>query len=137
MVIVEQFKHSDKTFVAGENRIYIGELPPHMALTGVPRDVARNGMFQLIGREDNMLHFKTGMRYATSCWGKVLKSLQTGQELCFVEYEGARIRLEASYYMTGGRKLTQERLDSLRTDDGRSLRQFLADEASKPIEERL
>ena len=136
-MVIEQFKHSDKTFVAGENRIYIDELPPHLAHIGVPRDVARNGMFKLIGREGNMLHFKTGTRYSTSCSGKVLTSLQTGQELCFVEYEGARIRLEASYYMTGGRKLTQERLDSLRTDDGRTLRQFLADEASKPLEERL
>lgn len=110
-MVIEQFKHSDKTFVAGENRIYIGELPPHLAHIGVPRDVARNGMFKLIGREGNMLHFKTGTRYSTSCSGKVLTSLQTGQELCFVEYEGARIRLEASYYMIGGRKLTQERLD--------------------------
>ena len=92
----DPFKHSDKEFVAGVNRVYIGELPPHLAHTGVPRDVARNGMFKLIGREGNMLHFKTGTRYSTSCSGKVLTSLQTGQELCFVEYEGARIRLEAS-----------------------------------------
>lgn len=61
-MVIEQFKHSDKTFVAGENRIYIGELPPHLAHIGVPRDVARNGMFKLIGREGNMLHFKTGTR---------------------------------------------------------------------------
>jgi hypothetical protein len=54
-----------------------------------------------------------------------------------VEYRGARIKLDASYYMTGGRKLTKERLDSLRTDDGRTLRHFLADEAAKPLEERL
>jgi hypothetical protein len=125
----DPFKHSDKTFVAGENRIYIGELPPHLAHTGVPKDVARSGRFQLIGREGNMLHFKTGMRYATSCSGKVLTSLQTGNEICFVEYRGARIKLDASYYMTGGRKLTKEDLDSLRTDDGRTLRQFLEDEA--------
>ena len=84
-----------------------------------------------------MLHFKTGTRYATSCSGKVLTSLQTGNEICFVEYRGARIKLDASYYMTGGRKLTKEDLDSLRTDDGRTLRQFLADEAAKPLEERL
>ena len=133
----DPFKHSDKAFVAGVNRVYIGELPPHLAHTGVPRDVARNGLFKLIGREGNMLHFKTGMRYATSCSGKVLTSLQTGGEICFVEYRGARIKLDASYYMTGGRKLTKEDLDSLRTDDGRTLRQFLADEAAKPLEERL
>ena len=133
----DPFKHSDKAFVAGVNRVYIGELPPHLAHTGVPRDVARNELFKLIGREGNMLHFKTGTRYATSCSGKVLTSLQTGNEICFVEYRGARIKLDASYYMTGGRKLTKERLDSLRTDDGRTLRQFLADEAAKPLEERL
>ena len=133
----DPFKHSDKEFVAGVNRVYIGELPPHLAHTGIPKDVARSGRFQLIGREGNMLHFKTGMRYATSCSGKVLTSLQTGNEICFVEYKGARIKLDASYYMTGGRKLTKEDLDSLRTDDGRTLRQFLADEAAKPLEERL
>ena len=133
----DPFKHSDKEFVAGVNRVYIGELPPHLAHTGVPKDVARSGRFQLISREGNMLHFKTGTRYATSCSGKVLTSLQTGNEICFVEYRGARIKLDASYYMTGGRKLTKEDLDSLRTDDGRTLRQFLADEAAKPLEERL
>jgi hypothetical protein len=125
----DPFKHSDKEFVAGVNRVYIGEQPPHLAHTGVPKDVARSGRFQLIGREGNMLHFKTGTRYATSCSGKVLTSLQTGNEICFVEYRGARIKLDASYYMTGGRKLTKEDLDSLRTDDGRTLRQFLEDEA--------
>ena len=117
--------------------VYLADLPPHLAHRGVPSDVARTGMFKLIGREGNMLHFKTGTRYATSCSGKVLTSLQTGNEICFVEYRGARIKLDASNYMYGGRKLTQERLDSLRTDDGRTLRQFLADEAAKPLEERL
>ena len=117
--------------------VYLEDLPSHLAHRGVPSDVARTGMFKLIGREGNMLHFKTGTRYATSCSGKVLTCLQTGNEICFVEYRGARIKLDASYYMTGGRKLTKERLDSLRTDDGRTLRQFLADEAAKPLEERL
>lgn len=124
----DPFRHSDKTFVAGENRVYIGELPSHMARVGVPKDVARSGLFQLVSREGNMLHFKTGMRYATSCSGKVLTSLQTGNELCFVEYKGARIKLEASYYMHGGRKLTQDEMDRRR--------QFLADEAAKPVEKR-
>lgn len=117
--------------------VYLADLPSHLARRGVPSDVARTGMFKLIGREGNMLHFKTGTRYATSCSGKVLTSIQTGNEICFVEYRGARIKLDASNYMYGGRKLTQERLDSLRTDDGRTLRQFLADEAAKPLEERL
>lgn len=117
--------------------VYLADLPSHLAHRGVPSDVARTGMFELIGREGNMLHFKTGTRYATSCSGKVLTSLQTGNEICFVEYRGARIKLEASNYMHGGRRVTQEELDSLRTDDGRTLRQFLADEAAKPLEERL
>ena len=117
--------------------VYLADLPSHLARRGVPSDVARTGRFKLIGREGNMLHFKTGTRYATSCSGKVLTSLQTGNEICFVEYRGARIKLDASNYMYGGRKLTQERLDSLRTDDGRTLRQVLADEAAKPLEERL
>ncbi len=38
--------------------------------------------------------------------------------------------------MAGGRKLTQETLDSMWTDDGRTLRQFLADEAAKLQKER-
>lgn len=117
--------------------VYLADLPPHLAHRGVPSDVARTGMFKLIGREGNMLHFKTGTRYATSCSGKVLTSLQTGNEICFVEYRGARIKLDASNYMYGGRRVTQEVWDNFRTDDGRTLRQFLADEAAKPLEERL
>ena len=117
--------------------VYLADLPPHLAHRGVPSDVARTGMFELIGREGNMLHFKTGTRYATSCSGKVLTSLQTGNEICFVEYRGARIKLDASNYMYGGRRVTQEVWDNFRTDDGRTLRQFLADEAAKPLEERL
>ena len=117
--------------------VYLADLPSHLAHRGVPSDVARTGMFKLIGRAGNMLHFKTGTRYATSCSGKVLKSLQTGNEICFVEYRGARIKLDASNYMYGGRRVTQEVLDNFRTDDGRTLRQFLADEAAKPLEERL
>lgn len=117
--------------------VYLADLPSHLAHRGVPSDVARTGMFKLIGREGNMLHFKTGTRYATSCSGKVLTSLQTGNEICFVEYRGARIKLDATNYMHGGRRVTQEVLDNFRTDDGRTLRQFLADEAAKPLEERL
>ena len=41
-----------------------------------------------------------------------------------------------SFLFFGNSPLFQERLDSLRTDDGRTLRQFLADEAAKPLEER-
>jgi hypothetical protein len=99
--------------------------------------VARTGFFRLVDRQGNTLHFKTGMRYATSCSGKVLTNPKTGEEICFVEYRGSRIMLEASRYMDGGRRVTREELDTLRTDDGRTLGQFLADEAAKPLEERL
>ena len=134
---MDMFKHSDKVFVAEDNRNYIGELPHHLAHKGVPRDVARTGFFKLVGREGSTLQFKTGMKYLTPCQGKVLTNPKTGEEICFVEYRGSRIMLEASRYMHGGRRVTREELDTLRTDDGRTLGQFLADEAAKPLEERL
>ena len=131
------FKHSDKVFVAEDNRNYIGELPHHLAHKGVPRDVARTGFFNLVGREGSSLQFKTGMKYLTPCQGKVLTNPKTGEEICFVEYRGSRIMLEASHYMHGGRRVTREEMNTLYTDDGRTLGQFLADEAAKPLEERL
>ena len=134
---MDMFKHSDKVFVAEDNRNYIGELPHHLAHKGVPRDVSRTGFFKLVGREGSTLQFKTGMKYLTPCQGKVLTNPKTGEEICFVEYRGSRIMLEASHYMHGGRRVTREELDTLRTDDGRTLGQFLADEAAKPFEERL
>ena len=134
---MDMFKHSDKVFVAEDNRNYIGELPHHLAHKGVPKDVSRTGFFKLVGREGSTLQLKTGMKYLTSCQGKVLTNPKTGEEICFVEYRGSRIMLEASHYMHGGRRVTREELDTLRTDDGRTLGQFLADEAAKPLEERL
>ena len=134
---MDMFKHSDKVFVAEDNRNYIGELPHHLAHKGVPKDVARTGFFKLVGREGSTLQFKTGMKYLTPCQGKVLTNPKTGEEICFVEYRGSRIMLEASHYMHGGRRVTREEMDTLRVGDGRTLGQFLADEAAKPLEERL
>ena len=134
---MDMFKHSDKVFVAEDNRYYIGELPHHLAHKGVPRDVSRTGFFKLVGREGSTLQFKTGMKYLTPCQGKVLTNTKTGEEICFVEYRGSRIMLEASHYMHGGRRVTREEMNTLYTDDGRTLAQFLADEAAKPLEERL
>ena len=131
------YKHSEKLFVAEDNRNYIGELPHHLAHKGVPRDVSRTGFFKLVGREGSTLLFKTGMKYLTPCQGKVLTNPKTGEEICFVEYRGSRIMLEASRYMDGGRRVTREEMDTLYTDDGRTLAQVLADEAAKPLEERL
>ncbi len=130
------FKHADKTFVVGENRSYIAELPRHSAHKGLPSDVARTALFKLDSREGNLLTFKHGAGYRTPISGKVLTNPKMGEEICFLDYHGSRIMLEASHYMHGGRKVSQERLDTLRTDDGRTLRQFLKDEAEKPLEER-
>lgn len=107
-----------------------------MAHKGVPSDVARTAFFKLVERQGSTLQFKTGMKYLTPCQGKALTNPKTGEEICFVEYRGARIMLEASHYMHGGRRVSEKEMDTLRTDDGRTLRQYLADEAAKPLEER-
>jgi hypothetical protein len=85
----------------------------------LPSNVARTGFFRLVDRKDNTLHFKTGIRYASSCSGKVLTNQKTCEEICFVDYRGSRIMLEASRYMSGGSRVTREEMDTLRTDDGR------------------
>ena len=90
---MDMFKHSDKVFVAEDNRNYIGELPHHLAHKGVPKDVSRTGFFKLVGREGSTLQFKTGMKYLTPCQGKVLTNHKTGEEICFVEYRGSRIMI--------------------------------------------
>ena len=133
----DPFKHTDKTFVVGENRSYIAELPHHLAHKGLPSDVARTELFKLDSRKGNHLTFKHGVRYRTPISGKVLSNPKPGEEICFLDYSGSRLMLEASHYMHGGRRFSQERLDTLRTDDGRTLRQFLKDEAARPLEERL
>ncbi len=102
----DPFKHTDKTFVVGENRIYIAELPHHLAHKGLPSDVARTELFKLDSREGNLLTFKHGVRYRTPISGKVLTNLKTGEEICFLDYRGSRIMLEASHYMHGGRKVS-------------------------------
>ena len=59
----DPFKHTDKTFVVGENRSYIAELPHHLAHKGLPSDVARTALFKLDSREGNLLTFKHGVGY--------------------------------------------------------------------------
>ena len=83
---MDMFKHSDKVFVAEDNRNYIGELPHHLAHKGVPRDVSRTGFFKLVGREGSTLQFKTGMKYLTPCQGKVLTNPKTGEEIWSYSY---------------------------------------------------
>ena len=131
----DPFKHADKTFVVGENRIYIAKLPHHLAHKGLPSDVARTELFKLDSREGNLLTFKHGGGYRTPISGKVLTNPKTGEEICFIDYRGSRIMLEVSHYMHGGRRVSEEKLDTLRTDEGRTLRQFLKDEAAKLLEE--
>jgi hypothetical protein len=130
------FNHSDKVFVAGENLIYHCELPSHLAKTGLPKNVARTELFRLDERNGNTLIFKSGKLYATTYIAKALQNPKTGAEICFVEYNGTRVMLDASKYMHGGRKVSKETLDSAFTADGRTLRQYLADEAAKPLDER-
>lgn len=132
----DPFKHADKTFVAGENRVYIAELPHHLAHKGLPSDVARTALFKLDSREGNLLTFKHGVGYRTPISGKVLTNPKTGEEISFLDYRGSRIMLVASHYMHGGRKVSREEMDTLHTEDGRTLHQFLKDEAAKRLEER-
>lgn len=132
----DPFKHADKAFVAGENRSYIAELPHHLAHKGLPSDVAHTTLFKLDLREGNLLTFKHGIGYRTPISGKMLTNPKTGEEICFLNFRGSRIMLEASHYMHGGRKVSREEMDTLRTDNGRTLRQFLKDEAEKPLEKR-
>ncbi|MBO5134658.1 MAG: hypothetical protein J6C15_05860 [Bacteroidaceae bacterium] len=132
----DPFKYADKTFVAGENRVYIAELPHHLAHKGLPSDVARIQLFKLDLREGNLLTFKHGKRYSFPVSGKVLTNPKTGEEICVLNFRGSRIMLEASHYMHGGRKVSREEMDTLHTEDGRTLHQFLKDEAAKRLEER-
>ena len=118
--------------------VYLADLPSHLAHRGVPSDVARTGMFKLYKRENNELVFNTNKRDDHNLYrARVLKSPTTGNEVCYIQFRGSRILLDASNYKHGGRRVTQEVLDNFFTDDGRTLRQFLADEAAKPLEERL
>lgn len=128
--------NKSKVFVTGENIVYHCELPSHLAKKGFPKNVARTELFRLDERNGNTLTFKSGIGYRTTYTAKALQNPKTGGEICFVEYKGARIMLDAAQYFKGGRKITHERMDSLRTGGGRTLRQYLADEAAKPLKER-
>lgn len=128
------WKTTEKKFVAS-NRIYFGELPPHLAHVGVPQSVARDGMFYLTEREGNQLTFyihHLGSRdNKITLTAKVLTNPTTGEEVCYVNYEGTRILLQASTFMTGGRRLTKEEMEKKFVADGRTVWQFLQDEQAK------
>ena len=116
---------NDMTFKAGENLVYIADLPAHLAHTDVPKNVARHEHFKLVQRSGNELVFKSGTGYATEYRAKALKSPSTGLEICFVNYRSARLLLESTRYMQGGSSITQEDLDTLIVYNGQTLREFL------------
>ena len=118
---------NDKTFKAGENLVYIADLPAHLAHTDVPKSVAYEQLFKLVQRNGNELIFKSGAGYATEYRAKALKSTSTGKEICFVNYRGERLLLESIRYMHGGRSITQEDLDRWIVYNGQTLREFLKD----------
>ena len=136
-----------KVFVAGEKLIYHCELPSYLAKTGLPKNVARTELFRLDERNGNTLIFKSGIGYRSTYTAKALQNPKTGAEICFVEYKGTRVMLDASQYFKGARRISREALNSnveaewdeqigdfVKTDDcGTTLKEFL----KKKAEERL
>ena len=120
-------------FVADDNRIrvYQAELPPHLAEPGLPKDVARLAYFELKSRNGNELTFLGDAGYRTEYHCKALKSPTTGKEVCYVTFRGVRLLLEAQVYIRRYSKPITDLLDNGRVADGRTLRQYLADEAAK------
>jgi hypothetical protein len=126
-------KNPNHVFIAGQRIVYLADLPHHLAHKGVPKDVARIGLFRLDERQGNKLIFKSDLRYANSYPARVLISPKTGEEICFVEFHGSRIMLEAKRYMYGCRPVTREDLETLHVEDGRTAGAFLEDEAKRII----
>ena len=136
--------NKSKVFVAGENLVYYGELPIHLAKKGVSKNVARTELFRLAERNGNILTFKSGNLYAITYTAKALQNPKNGNEICFVEYKGARIMLDASQSFKGGRRISQESLshtveaewdeqkgDFVKTDEcGTTAKEFLEKKAT-------
>lgn len=136
-----------KVFVAGENLVYHCELPLHLAKKGLPKNVARTELFRLDERNGNTLTFKNGIGYRNTYTAKALQNPKTGGEICFVEYKGTRIMLDAMQYFKGGRRISRESLNStveaeldeqkgdfVKTDDcGTTLKEFLDKKANETI----
>ena len=139
-----EYKKS-KVFVAGENLVYYGELPLHLAKKGVSKNVARTELFRLVERNGNTLIFKSGIGYRSTYTAKALQNPKTGGEICFVEYKGTRVMLDASQYFKGGRRISRESLNSnveaewdeqkgdfVKTNDcGTTLKEFLEKKAEE------
>ena len=125
------FHPASLEFVADEYHHYEAELPLHLAEPGLPKDVARLVFFKLKSRNNNELTFLGDVGYRTEFHTKALKSPSTGKEVCYITFRGVRLLLEAPVYMYGGRPVTDFELDNGRVADGRTLRQYLADEETK------
>ena len=97
-----------KTFQAGENRVYIADLPAHLAHSDRPRNVACKELFKLVQRNGNELIFQSGDHYAAEYRSKAYKSPSTGVEICLVAYRGIRLILEATRYLHGGRPVVNQ-----------------------------
>jgi hypothetical protein len=54
-----------------------------------------------------------------------------GKEVCYITFRGVRLLLEASVYIRRGKPVTDFELDNGRVADGRTLRQYIADETAK------
>ena len=76
------------------------------------KKIARTELFRLDERNGNTLTFKSGKRYASTYTAKALQNTKTGGEICFVEYNGTRVMLDASQYFKGGRRISRESLNS-------------------------
>ena len=125
------FHPTSLEFVADDNRDYRAVLPPHLAEPGLPKDVARLVYFRLTSRNGNELTFLGDLGYRREYHCKVLKSPTTGKEVCYVNFRGERLLLEASVYIRRGKPVTDFELDNGRVADGRTLRQYIADETAK------
>ena len=137
--------NKSKVFISGENLVYYGELPLHLAKKGVSKNVARTELFRLDERNGNTLIFKSGKLYASTYIAKALQNTKTGGEICFVEYKGTRVMLDASQYFKGGRRISRESLNSnveaerdeqkgdfVKTNDcGTTLKEFLEKKAEE------
>lgn len=127
------FHPTSLEFVVDDNRDYRAVLPPHLAEPGLPKDVARLVYFRLKSRNGNELTFLGDFGYSREFHCKVLKSPTTGKEVCYVTFRGVRLLLKASVYIRRGKPVTDFELDNGRVADGRTLRQYIADETAKEV----
>ena len=94
--------------------------------------MARLAYFELKSRNGNELTFLGDAGYRTEYHCKALKNPTTGKEVCYVTFRGVRLLLEAQVYIIRYSKAVSAFvLDNGRVADGRTLRQYLADEAAK------